>query len=67
MGGPGSGRKKGSGTGKRIKRVFHIEATGKQTGPQQFKLEGTSLSGITKKLKAAGFKPTRIVESANTK
>ena len=67
MGGPGSGRKKGSGKGKRIQRTFLVEAVGKQTGPQSLSITGTSLSNAKKQLKQAGFKVNRIRESAATK
>jgi len=51
----------------KIVKTFLVEAIGKQTGAQGFSLEATSLTAAKKMLKEAGYKVTRIVESAATK
>jgi hypothetical protein len=48
-------------------KYFLVEAIGKQTGAQAFVLDATSMTAAKKALKEAGFKVTRIVESALTK
>lgn len=50
-----------------MKKVYLVEAIGKQTGSREFSVEANSLTAAKKMLKEAGFKVVRIVESANTK
>ena len=48
-------------------KYFLVEAIGSQTGAQEFVFEAYTLIGAKRMLKKAGYKVTRIVESALTR